>query len=68
MYASFKVELNQGQPQVEYKEAITRSASPKLTRSNRVDVVNLVISSLYNGAVAHEDGENGKFIVYSLSD
>jgi elongation factor G len=40
----FKVEVNQGQPQVEYKEAITKSAdTEKFTKSNLVDVVNLLI-------------------------
>ena len=41
----FKVEVNQGQPQVEYKEAITAEAADteKFIRNNLVVVVNLQI-------------------------
>ena len=40
----FKVEVNQGEPQVEYKEAITQlQITEKCIRNNLVDVVNLQI-------------------------
>ena len=44
----FKVEVNQGQPQVEYKEALTMlcRSSRSLQESNLVVVVNSQISSL----------------------
>ena len=44
----FKVEVNQGQPQVEYKEAITQQQNTeRFTKSNLVVVVNLQISYLH---------------------
>ena len=44
----FKVEVNQGKPQVEYKEAITRlQIIEKLIKSNLVVVVSLVILYLH---------------------
>ena len=43
----FKVEVNQGQPQVEYKEALTAAADHREgIKSSRVVVVSLQISSL----------------------
>jgi translation elongation factor EF-G len=47
MRREFKVEVNQGEPQVEYKEAFTKSAVHRETyKSNQVVVVNSVISYL----------------------
>ncbi len=44
----FKVEVNQGQPQVEYKEAITKVADHReVYKNNLVVVVNLLISYLH---------------------
>ena len=44
----FKVEVNQGQPQVEYKEAITRKLNHRETiKNNLVVVENLVILYLH---------------------
>jgi elongation factor G len=47
MRREFKVEVNQGEPQVEYKEAFTKSAVHRETyKNNQVVVVNSVISYL----------------------
>jgi elongation factor G len=47
MRREFKVEVNQGEPQVEYKEAFTKLLFiEKHTRNNQEVVVNLVISYL----------------------
>jgi elongation factor G len=45
MRREFKVEVNQGQPQVEYKEALTQLlTTEKFTKNNLVVEVNLQIS------------------------
>jgi translation elongation factor EF-G len=47
MRREFKVEVNQGEPQVEYKEAFTKSAVHRETyKNNQEVVVNSVISYL----------------------